>query len=206
MHRGFTFPNGVNQSKNCMNCNECLWPWNHMYYNVDGVYPCCKLASSPVWKLGETTASVSELWNSEKMRGLRKQFMAGQPPAECRELCLDTPNPFNIHLPINTTGKIRQFYKETGNDGSFKENFVIFNVATSNLCNFKCAYCSATYSSRIAEDSYINEMFNQPPIRPGVRHAFKDKEQALKLFVEQLPHLQKLSFITGTIYQILIRM
>ena len=176
----------------------CLWPWCHLYYNTDkGVYPCCKLANIEKFKLGNTNDSIDDLWNSNKLKKLRKDFIENNPPQECFDMCINNNNPYNIYIPENHLERKKEYYENTDLDGTFKKNFIIYNMAASNFCNFKCAYCSINYSNRFYDDRHILNILGGPLLTDKNKIAYTDKKLFLKLFEEQIPHLEKIYFSSG---------
>jgi radical SAM protein with 4Fe4S-binding SPASM domain len=61
----------------------CILPWVHMHMWPNGItYPCC-LATND-YTIGNTnTSTFKELWNSERMRELRRNMLDGKPTSGC---------------------------------------------------------------------------------------------------------------------------
>jgi hypothetical protein len=181
-----------------MDKNHCLWPWIHMYYNSDkGVYPCCKLTGYDEYKVGETSESVERLWNSDVMKKLRVDFMNGNIPTLCKEKCFSISTPLSLHIPPDQWAKKDEYYRDTKPDGTFRKNLIVWNLAPSNLCNFKCAYCSINRSSRFYENRGILDILNHTKTTQQHYVAYDDKHKMLKTFEEELPHLEKIYFSGG---------
>ena len=130
--------------------NFCILPWVHMYVNPDGnVLPCC----IGDWKrpLGNTqTNTIEQIWNSYPYKKLRKALLEGKKPIECNacwkhessgvsSFRQENNKKFEKHLGI------RNHTKADGTLDIMK--LLYFDVRWSNICNFKCRTCSATYSS-----------------------------------------------------------
>ena len=62
----------------------CVIPWIHLNIDPDGtVIPCC-IASTHNPVVGNVSEqSLEDIWNSSKMKSLRKEFMEGKEPIIC---------------------------------------------------------------------------------------------------------------------------
>ena len=69
----------------------CILPWNHIFGGLLGNYHLCCHAeyqdSAPI--LGPASSSISEVWNGEPLKKVRKQFLSGDIPAVCKKVCYD---------------------------------------------------------------------------------------------------------------------
>lgn len=137
----------------------CILPWIHMYVNPDGnVLPCC----IGDWKrpLGNTRVnSIEEIWNSEAYKRLRLALLNGEQPPECNACWVHE----KANIESNRIDKTKRFkgYEhlrtDTKEDGSLDVmKLLYFDVRWSNICNFKCRTCSATYSSSWAMEDNAN--------------------------------------------------
>jgi len=137
--------------------NSCLLPWVHMFYHSDGsVYPCCKLAGNEKFLVGKTSDNVNELWNSEVLKKLRVSFTKNTPCKECFNHCFAGPQPINNFLNEEILNKKNEYFAQTAFDGTFFENFIVWSINESNLCNFKCMYCNFKYSTMFYEEKANN--------------------------------------------------
>ena len=141
-----------------MNRNTlCPIPWMHLNFEPDGkVIPCC-LTSSSAYHVGDlSTDSIDQIWNSDKMKSLRKQMISGEEPAICKK-CFkkeratgDSSRKFHLRWASNLVEKIPEITKE---DGTCTEmNLLYWDFRFSNLCNFKCRSCGPRYSSAWVPD------------------------------------------------------
>lgn len=165
--------------------NTCLLPWSHMFYHSDGnVYPCCKLAGNNDFNLGKTTDDVNALWNSDKLKQLRLSFIKNTPTKECINHCFKGIQPLHIFVPDGIQDQKDIFFNNTSSDGHFEENFIIWNINESNLCNFKCSYCNLNYSSLFSKSSKILKSFNTV-------------EEQLNLFKHYCHKIKSIIFASG---------
>src|SRR5262245_32051465 len=59
----------------------CILPWMHLTVLPDGTSRICCVASDGPLSLQKST--LAEIWNSEHMRKLRRDLVAGRPVQEC---------------------------------------------------------------------------------------------------------------------------
>lgn len=177
----------------------CILPWIHTYVNADGaVLPCCiGNQSAP---LGNAqTESIVNIWNNEKYKNLRTKMLAGEECSEC-SACYEmerrgvgsTRESHNRNFDY-----IKHFniVKNTNADGSLNEfSLKYFDVRWSNICNFKCRSCSATYSSSWAtEDNSHNDYKRKVFIFAGG----DNNDNLYDQFLPYLPGVEKFYFAGG---------
>jgi radical SAM protein with 4Fe4S-binding SPASM domain len=166
----------------------CLLPWTHMYYHNDkGVYPCCKLAGLEKFKLGNSSDSLEQLWNSKVLKSLRKDIINKTEPEECFYHCFNNINPLHVYLPEEYQIQQEQYFEQTAEDGSSNLNFVIWNINESNICNFKCMYCCSEFS-------------NQFDRKLPIRKSFDNQKDMLELFESNINKIEKLFLSSGESY------
>mgnify|MGYP003658317338 CR=1 FL=1 len=115
------------------NYKPCLLPWSHLYYFTDGyVYPCPSLAGDLNYRLGKTTDSISDLWNS-----------------------------FNkTYFGYDLLNEIKPLIDSTDINGYCEPNFIAWNILETNKCNLKCVYCNSQYSNQHSKDKAVASPFN----------------------------------------------
>ena len=180
----------------------CMLPWSHLFYSSDGnVYPCCRLdGKGSRYIAGKTTDSVDKIWNSDVMKNLRKSFMEGNVSDECNTQCFNSINPLNVYLdyPKETQDK---WISETSPDGTFRKNFITWNLVASNVCNYKCAYCTIVLSSRFYEDRHLMKLLpkhsNQREITQQFFKSFPNKQYMLDVFKEHINMIERIHFAGG---------
>jgi len=137
----------------------CTIPWTHLAFEPDGkVIPCCMTAEQNYEAGNLNTMSIEEIWNSDNMKTLRKQMLAGVEPKACRK-CFDkervTPGESNrVYHNWYFRDKIAEVAEITAEDGSCsKIDLKYWDFRFSNKCNFRCRSCGPTYSSAWVEDA-----------------------------------------------------
>ena len=161
----------------------CILPWIHMYANADGkVLPCC--VGDYNTPLGNTQDTpIKEIWNSPEYKELRLQMLNGDQPNVCRQ-CWAHERAGNNSPRIHHNrhfAKYMPFIDETNPDGSLDEMKLRYmDVRWSNICNFKCRTCSATFSSSWAQEDGKENIFifaggdNNDSLYEQFLHYYKD--------------------------------
>ena len=128
------------------NKHFCILPWIHMHIWPNGVtYPCCLATNDFV--LGNTNeSSFEELWNSKRMRMLRKNILADRPTTGCSR-CYEHEEQGSRSMRQNMNKDYEHFNertKLTNDDGSVDNVFMAYmDIRFSNICNFKCRTCGS---------------------------------------------------------------
>lgn len=136
----------------------CAIPWMHLNFEPNGkVVPCC-LTSTFDYFLGDLNHdSVNDIWNSEKMKSLRRTMLEGKEPEICVK-CFSSEKSAGFS---SRTGRNKEFShvldnipKITDDDGTCHVmELKYWDFRFSNLCNFKCRSCGSRYSSSWIPDS-----------------------------------------------------
>lgn len=176
----------------------CMFPWIHLYVNTDGAaYPCCTtLYENPIGNVRES--SIDELWNSEEMKKVRLQLLAGEKVPGCANCYRHESTGgggFSFrNFANNEFGHNFDLTKDTLDDGYLPGmHLKYFDVRFSNLCNFKCRTCGDLFSSTWAAESY-KQGYGQ---YPGVTHASNNDPKLLEQFKPHLGNLEMLYFAGG---------
>jgi len=164
--------------------NTCLFPWIHMYYhNNKKVYPCCKLAGVEKFEIGNTSDSIETLWNSSILKQLRVDNINNTQPKECYINCFNSINPLHTYIPDTYLSQQQDFFATTSPDGSFKNNFVVWNINESNVCNFQCTYCCIEFSNQFNDHS--------------LRKSFNTIDDMINVFEANINHIEILFLSAG---------
>lgn len=138
------------------NKTACISPWIHLHtWPNNEVFPCCLTPSDyPIGNLKDNT--LEELWNCDKIKKLRLDFLEGRKPESCKRCFkqeehgkgslrthLNDAFAHNLHL-MDLTNK----------DGSLDDlSIVYWDFRFSNICNMKCRMCGPQLSSGWYEDT-----------------------------------------------------
>jgi len=177
----------------------CVVPWVHLNFEPDGkVIPCC-LTNSYNYFVGDLNKdSIEEIWNSENMKGLRRQFIEGNKPKICSS-CFD--------LEKTTKKSVRYFRNKefsdviniipdvTEPDGTCNTlELKFWDFRFSNLCNFKCRSCGPRYSSAWVSDFKKLKWSNQEKVWniQGI-----EKQSNFEFLKTQIPYVNQIYFAGG---------
>lgn len=134
----------------------CSLPWTHLHHWPDGrVYPCC-LADfrQPYGNVKDST--LEEIWNTPKMKSLRKAKLAGERHETCSKCYLQEDNgDESMRIAANKLMEkhFDRFLETTDEDGTSNDfRLLYWDFRFSNLCNFKCRMCGSSLSSKWYKD------------------------------------------------------
>lgn len=188
-----------------LNCVVCAAPWSNLMMNVYGDFSSCWQAIDPPQsssKVGNVTDEgpndLENIWNSEYLKELRKTFLKGQVPLQCKSCfvleSIGLKSDREINFPLFTKD-LEQRIAQTGDDGSLPiELFNSLDLQPSNFCNFSCRTCNLENSSGWAKDfSYLTkEKVTRPVLRP-----FATPRELFERLKGSLKRLKWISFIGG---------
>jgi MoaA/NifB/PqqE/SkfB family radical SAM enzyme len=147
----------------------CLAPWVHTYVYPDGtVSPCCQAIDENLeyepydcgplhknsfepYNCGSLHKnSLTEIWNSENYKKLRRDLITKGESEICNQ-CYKVEDSGNDSMRLFFNSNFNQHIdkiKMTKSDGTFdKVNIVYWDFRLTNTCNFKCRMCSPLFSS-----------------------------------------------------------
>jgi len=138
----------------------CLAPWTHTYLSPQTERRMCCASREPAQNFMQyiDTASgtgqyhpmtLSQHWNSEHMRSVRRRMMAGEILPEC-EVCNNKLLNTDVYRSYfnNLFGhKYNEIMAATDETGHTTMQPVSWDYRFSNLCNFKCRMCGDMLSS-----------------------------------------------------------
>jgi MoaA/NifB/PqqE/SkfB family radical SAM enzyme len=134
---------------------KCVLPWIHLHtFPNNTVYPCCLTPQNqPVGSLDNNT--LKEVFNSEGMRNIRKDMLAGKEPSSCNR-CFEQERAgqYSMRNDVNKRFAHHTSLIETTQiDGTVDDmNLVYWDFRFSNICNFKCRSCGPQLSSGWYDD------------------------------------------------------
>lgn len=139
----------------------CILPWVNFGTNTFGrARPCGYSEHKSDVKLKDS--SIEAEWNSEYFREIRRDFMAGQWPKNCRR----------CEYVENMNGKSKKFDENshlytpnqhlislTEPDGSVPYYPLQIDIRVGTICNLKCIHCGTGASSKWQEDKYMLDKY-----------------------------------------------
>ena len=138
----------------------CVLPWVSLEASPIGtVRPCC-LADDEILdnndnKFELSTADFADIQNSNHMRGLREQFLAGQKPQTCRK-CWNEERGGRTSKRMHTLDRLKNSIADTEWTADAKP-LMFLDLKLGNICNLKCRICGSWSSSQFATEE-INQL------------------------------------------------
>ena len=141
----------------------CMAPWSHTYLSPQSERRlCCASREKAEWATqyldseGANANSkynpgtLEDHWNSEYMKGIRRDLMAGKEIPQC-DVCNQKLLNLSIYRDYFTNTlfphKIDEAFEKTDDDGYTHLKPISFDYRIKNLCNFKCRMCGDQLSS-----------------------------------------------------------
>lgn len=141
----------------------CMAPWSHTYLSPQSERRlCCASREKAEWAtqyLDSDSAdedssynpgTLEAHWNSEYMKGIRRDLMAGKEIPQC-QVCNNKLLNVNIYRDYFTKTlfphKVDEAFEKTREDGHTEMPPISFDYRIKNLCNFKCRMCGDQLSS-----------------------------------------------------------
>ena len=138
----------------------CVLPWVSLEASPIGtVRPCCladdELVDNSGTKFSLLTADFKDIQNSDSMRSLREQFLAGEQPQTCRK-CWNEERAGRTSKRMHTLNRLKHVI---GNEPwtADARPLMFLDLKLGNICNLKCRICGSWSSSQFATEE-LNDM------------------------------------------------
>ena len=133
----------------------CVLPWVSLEASPIGtVRPCCladdEIVDNNNEKFSLMTADFRDIQNSNHMRTLREQFLAGEKPQTCRK-CWMEERAGRTSKRMHTLDRMK--HMGISNDWTADAKPLMFlDLKLGNICNLKCRICGSWSSSQFATE------------------------------------------------------
>ena len=132
-------------------------PWAHAMHDTHYVRRLCCISSEPPEYLRSSFISLEEWKNSDYIKDIRKQMMAGVLPRDCNYCQSNPDKQAHVDLYKDTFNRwLGKHYEEalakTDTDGYTTMDAKNFDYRFGDICNFKCRHCSSRSSSQIRHE------------------------------------------------------
>jgi hypothetical protein len=138
----------------------CMAPWTHTYLSPQTERRLCCASREPAQNFEQyidtssgtgqyRPVTLTQHWNSDHMRSVRRRMMAGETLPEC-EVCnnkLLNTDVYRSYFNSLFGHKRDQIEQTTDDSGYTTMQPVSWDYRFSNLCNFKCRTCGDMLSS-----------------------------------------------------------
>lgn len=145
----------------------CILPWMHLYGDVSGkYYLCCHIDNKPEAIMATYKDDISTIFNNDKYKSARKQFLSNKYPKECKKACYDIEElggESNRQQVNKRFANFTNLQKHTKSDGSVVNHPIYLDIRFGNKCNFKCRICGPYASSTWFKDSLKISKFKNTP-------------------------------------------
>jgi MoaA/NifB/PqqE/SkfB family radical SAM enzyme len=133
----------------------CVLPWVSIEASPIGtVRPCCLAIDEIVDDQGNkfklNQASFQEIQNSNHMRDLRNQFLAGEQPQTCRR-CWNEERAGRTSKRMHSLDRLKHM-GITENWTADAKPLMFLDLKLGNICNLKCRICGSWSSSQFAAE------------------------------------------------------
>jgi len=157
---------------NLPNTTLCVLPWVSIEASPIGtVRPCCLADDEIVDDLGQKfelgTANFQSIQNSNHMRNLRAQFLAGEKPQTCRK-CWNEERAGRSSKRMHSLDRLRHMLPDQDWTADAKP-LMFLDLKLGNICNLKCRICGPWSSSQFATE----ELNFMPRAEQKSSHAYQ---------------------------------
>ena len=179
-------------------------PWTHTYLSPQTERRMCCASREPAQSFKQyidtdsnkkpySPQTLTEHWNSDHMRSVRRRMLAGEILPECavcndKLLNTDVYRSYWNHLFGHL---IDTAFQSTDEDGNTTMPVISFDYRFNNLCNFKCRMCGSMLSSSWeAEQRKTNDwsVESSPWMEPKLREQIKQFQdtQVIQEFMDAI--------------------
>ncbi len=175
----------------------CVSPWLHLHvWPNANVYPCCMTPPSFVaGNLGES--SLTEVWNSDLLRSIRRDMLAGKAPPSCQRchaLEASGHKSFRNYLNQRFAHHLHNTAMTLPNGSVEKMTLAYWDIRFSNICNFRCRTCGPELSSAWHEDHKKLDPLSTTPKLQKLANTVTDLWHQLE---PHLADLEEVNFVGG---------
>jgi sulfatase maturation enzyme AslB (radical SAM superfamily) len=190
----------------------CSSPWFHFRLTYDGSFESCRWAHNPEKIHKVQNQSLLQYYNSDQMRELRQQLLAGDSPDHCttcyyeesfgklngrlRQLNKSAVDTNNFALTLRSSPHYQSFEHSLNTEGESKLGPADLQIDLGNTCNSACIMCAPEASSKLEAEynrlSVINPILFQ---KPKAYLSWTKDPDLLDRVVKELSSLSNLRYI-----------
>ena len=127
----------------------CDKPFNHNYIHTNGKFRLCCTTIQDIYTdnnynlFNAGKHSVNDYWNSNRMKEIRKNMIAGKQTRDCIKCYQQDKRGI---ASLRSTIGMEDYIKNTKADGTYTKPASTMQIQMGNICNLKCKMCSQMYS------------------------------------------------------------
>lgn len=195
----------------------CSSPWFHVRLTYDGSFESCSWAKDSTRTRSFKQESLMQYYNSDQMKSLRQQLLAGESPDICstcyyeesfgklngriRQLNKSAIDTNNFVKTFRSSPHFKNFEYSFNNKGEADLAPVELQIELGNTCNSACIMCRPEASSKLEQEFHklhvINpQLFRQPE---KIESWTKDKKLVDRFVAElkEIPNIRYIHFLGG---------
>jgi len=178
----------------------CILPWISIETSPIGTArPCC-LAKDEIPGYNLKQHTLEEIYHSEYMQNLRRDFLAGNKPETCQR-CWDEEAAGRTSKRMNSKIRLKEHVDAIDFNNTDPNQLWFIDLKLGNICNLKCRICGSWSSSKWAKEEidyvggdrkqHLAYKFLQDGAWPRENPQFWDNLKTL------LPNIKYLEFTGG---------
>lgn len=179
----------------------CIYPWIHLHaYPTGEAWPCCyaDMAAGPAGNCQKQ--SLKEIWNSDRIRELRRTTLQEQEHPWCRR-CYEQEKSgfFSGRQSANKhQGHLVHKVDHTEPDGTY-DNFQMtyWDIRFSNLCNLRCRSCGHIFSSQWYQDQAKIAGPKWKETHQVLNYAGRTETDMWEQLIEHIDYVEQIYFAGG---------
>mgnify|MGYP003345238544 CR=1 FL=1 len=135
----------------------CMLPWISIETSPIGTArPCCMAHEEIIDvdtgnKYDLNTATLKQVYESDYMQGLRRQFRSGDQPSTCNR-CWEEEAAGHDSKRINSRIRHKELYQQVDWSNDTPDQLWFIDLKLGNICNLKCRICGSWSSSTFATE------------------------------------------------------
>jgi organic radical activating enzyme len=133
-----------------------MLPWISIETSPIGTArPCClaidEITHTDGTKYSLRKNTLEEIYHSEYMKNLRKEFLEGNKPATCQR-CWDEEAAGRKSKRMNSRIRLKEYYDSVDWNNLNPDQLWFIDLKLGNICNLKCRICGSWSSSKWAKE------------------------------------------------------
>jgi len=188
-----------------MSLKPCILPWINFGTNPYGRPRPCGYSNQDIVGKNEKikNSSVSEAWNGEYFKSIRRDFLAGKWPENCSR-CKYVEEMGGISKRMDEETDVRainpdyfDLIDKTNHDGSVPYFPVSIDMRVGTICTLKCIHCGTGCSSKWYEDTELLNKYSNT-IKYNTNNKWIEHESFIwDNILKNINYIDRLSFLGG---------